>query len=288
MEEKMKMWLLLIMGIGFLFAAASADTIVRYKSVAEVTKSMVYDAKVIYNISGDKNYIETTTKFSMKNIPGNPFNIISQNITRLDKGLRWSLFSGSTYSEETLITIHSSLKQITGYAWTFESALMDDKKKINKFQCIGAKGKAVGVSSSDPADTVFITMEQWSAEDTSMAAELLAYQNSYQRVAETNRLWAQEHLSTFLENGYGDQFGKLFDMMNTERTIPIQTTFKIERTVLYDDTQNSSGGKDNKIGQKPEGVGYWPLLIMTNELMEIKNKKIAADKFEVPADFKLK
>lgn len=276
---------LVIIAFFCLSVLASADVTVKYKSEAKITNKAVLKIESNYIIKENKSYCELKSNFSMPGGGGTPFDISSKSITRLDKGVRWSLL-GSAYSEETITSMHDSMGLADEYNWTFNLSPIADQKKIRKFECYGQIGKAVGVSKVDPADTVFLTFEQWATEDTLGATELFAYEDSFAQQSGTHKMWSQEHVSTYLEKGYGTQFGLLSDLLAQRRGLPVQSYFQIEQTVLYN---NSDGApKRRGTGIRPENGGYWKIFSMTNELVSIENKNIDDKKFEIPANYKKK
>jgi hypothetical protein len=278
--EVMK-WIVILTAVLVFQQCALADVIIHYKSDIKVAQSRQYNTSGSYNISGDKNYSESTTKFSMLNIPGTPFNIISKRIYRLDKGTCQTLLADSKFSESSIKSQHDSIEQIVDYSWTYNVTPIDGKKKINKYQCLGQIGKAVGINSANPADSVYITFEQWSSEDTITGAEFKQYQNRFSQVIGVHKMWAQDHLATFLESGYGRQFEKLSDLFIINSGIPIKIAVQIERTILPDDTNKGRWIKPN------EG-GNWKLCSIKYEVTALEVKKIDESKFEIPANYEKK
>ena len=272
--------ILVLAATAILFQSGLADVIVRYKSEVLIAQSRQYKTSGSYNISGDKNYSESTTRFSMLNVPGTPFNINAKRIYQLDKGTCWTLLPDSKYSEESIKSQHSSIEQTVDYTWTY---VVDpaEGKKINKFQCLGQTGKAVGINLKDPADSVFITFEQWSSEDTIIGVEFNQYQKRFSQVAGTHRMWAHDHLSTFLESSYGGQFENLSDTFVNCSGIPIKINVQIERTVLPDD---SDKGKN----VKPKEGGNWKLGLIKYEVTDIENTDIKNHQFEIPSGYQRK
>jgi len=274
--------LTIIIALSSVYQIAGADVVVKYKSKAEITNRILLKTESAYYIKGDKNYSELKTNFSAPKESGTPFDIISKGITRLDRGIHWSLLS-SKYSEETIASMHDSIGQAGEYNWTFNVTPISDKDKIKKFTCFGQIGKAVGVGINDPADTVYLTFEQWSTDDTSSGRELMSYEDSFTKASAIHKMWSQEHIATYLEKGYGAQFEKLSDLMGERRGISIKSFFQIERTILYDEASNRKG-----TGKHPKDGGNWKLFSMTNELVSIEDKKIDSDKFEIPANYEKK
>jgi len=252
-----------------------ADIVVKYQTDAEMANGMLLKTESIYNIKGARNFCEIKTNFSMTNVPGTPFDIISAYIICLDKGVRCTPKSADkTYEEENLISLHGldSTKQGDEYLWAIEISPINDKKEIRKFQCTGQIGKAIGVNRNDAIDTVFITYVQWSTEYFPLAAELIAYQENYARSVGVNKLWSQEQLATLLEKGYGSCFEQLSDTMNSTGFIPIMSNIIIERTFKTD--TGSPKTMKAVIG------------IIKNELASIKEKKLKDKMFEIPSNYK--
>lgn len=281
----MRKLVLLVAAVLSLLQNVSADVIVRYKSEMIRAQSTVFKVNGAYNISGNKNFSEFTTNISMPDEVGTPLNIISRRIYLLDKGICWSLFANNKYSESTVKALHDSVGQATNYSWTYDISPIAGNKKINEFQCLGQIGKAVGINTDDPADTVYLTFEQWSAEDTLHAREFILYQNNYSRVGGVHKIWAQDHLATFLEKGYGAQFERLSDLMEGRLGIPIMTYIQIERSILYD--QSKSTGRSARRGEamRPKDGGYWKIGEMKNEVISIEEKKIGDSVFEIPVNY---
>lgn len=273
---------MMIIALSSVYQVAGADVVVKYKSKAEITNRILLKIESTNYIKEDKKFSELKTNFSVLNEPGTPFDIISKGITRLDRGIHWSLL-GSKYTEETIASMHDSIGQAAEYNWTFNVTPVPDNEKIRKFTCFGQIGNALGVGINDLADTVFLTFEQWSTDDTLNGTELIAYEDSFTKTSEVHKIWSQEHIATYLEKGYGTQFEKLSDLMGERRGIPIRSFFQIERTILYDEASNKKG-----TGKHPKDGGNWKVFSMTNELISIENKKINSEKFEIPSNYEKK
>jgi hypothetical protein len=281
-REMMRRLILMLAGILYLAQLVSADVIVKYEAKAEITNRMLLKIENTNYIKGNKIYSELKTNISATNGFGTPFDINSKGITRLDKGVHWSLLK-SGYSEETIASMHDSVGQAKEYNWTFNVSPVSDNKKIKKFTCFGQIGKAIGVGANDLTDTVFLTYERWATADTLGIPELTAYENSFANLSGVHKMWSQEHVATYLEKGYGAQFEKLSDLLDKQKGIPIKSSFEIERTILYDNTSAIPGS-----GKRPKNGGNWKVFSMTNEIVKIEQKKIDDDKFEIPANYKKK
>jgi hypothetical protein len=279
--------------------AASGDLIIKYKAQAIVTNRMSFKMKGTYNIAANRNYCDLTSTFGLiePREPGASFDIISNSIIRLDKGVRWSFSGDNGYIEKAITSIHDpdSMELVEGYIWSFNAAPIDRKKNFNKLDCRGQIGKATGVNENDPADTVFITFEQWLTEDTLIGAEFVAYWQEFARVAGAHKMWAQEHMATYMEKGYGAQCERLSDLMGGPKSLPIKSIITIEKSLLYDrdaelfgEPGKTGGVKRRGSGMRPEKGGRWKLLHLTNEITGIEQISIEDSKFEIPPNYEKK
>jgi len=280
----MRCAVLVLICVCFLGPIAPADVIVRYKAESQLTNTMAHNIDITYNISGDKNYIDRDTKISLLNMPGTPFNVTSEAIVRLDKGVRWSLIGNKSYTEETLKSLPDSSSPPVSYSWTYDVSPIGDTLKIKNFQCFGQIGRAIGVRDDYRIDTVLITFEQWLTADTLIGAELISYQEKFSQISGVHKMWSLEHIATYLREGYGQQFEKLSDLMEKQGCMSMKTGAKIEKTILYDGDE----GQRQKMGKRPDDGGYWKLFSMENEIESLKIKKVDAKKFEIPSNRKKK
>jgi hypothetical protein len=267
---------------------ADADEVVKFKLTAEFSDKIWDEQKSTYNIKGDNNLIEGNESFDfyIPNLVKFTLGLEKTNIIRLDKNLGWELYPGSeAYQEYDLILLHMPDNKIKTIErnWLYDVRPIKGAKKINKFQCNGQIGKAVGISKQDQTDTVFITYERWTAEDTLLGAEMEGYRKRYSKVVGVPRIWAFGLLAEYFEKYNGAQIEQISNSMDSINGLPIKHIITIERSRIPEKDVNDD---------KPELVSVVSEKIKKNikektisvmyEITSIKEKKLEDSIFELP------
>jgi hypothetical protein len=261
-------------------AFAGEGISIKYKTDAVITMKSKLKIESNQIIENDKCYYESVINYNMvnPNIPGKPFDIISEEIIRLDLGVIWDLNSGSkTYGEKEISSIFSlgSKKTDDIYSWSFDISPKKKKKKISGYKCQRYDGEIIGVNKGDPADSVLITVEYWSSIDTTIAAEISEFYSAYADGAGVISIWVRPQYATFMKEGYGDQIEKLFDLLGENSGFPMLIKVDIERTLIEGMTYEEYSGNS----------GRWKVFQMTDKVKSVKHEKTDDDIFEIPEDF---
>ena len=304
--------ILLVVGINF----ALADVEVRFKSNAEMGNIITMQMECLDNVKGDKNYssVTTTIEGGMMAMLGKGKPMESVNITRLDRGLFWEVIPEKReYKEMTTEELKAKIAEGESenqeetdagideeeYTWSVEIQVLPGTQNIGGFECKGIRGTATGVKKTDPADTVFVTNEQWLSDEVPGRSEMEAYHKRYTEVVGVDQMWARENMASMLK-GYGAQFEQLSKEIGEQKGYPIKTAIFIESS-LVENKEGSDGenqgmsemmkkmfkGKDDE-NQAKSKSGRSKVFSLTNEVLSITETAIDDSRFEIPAGYKKK
>ena len=300
---------------GFLASAIAvkADVTITRKSSTDMGGMMSMEMNSAETYKSDRCYSETTSKMTggMMSMLGKGKPTQTVEITRLDKGLLWKLEpEKKKYSEEALASFKEKFEDAKNdseneknkdeYTWTMEVTQIPTSQNINGFDCKGVIGKATGVKKDAPADTMFITYEQWMTDKVKGTSEVEEYQKNYAKAMGVDEMWAQESMATILGQ-YGNQFAELAQKINEAGSYPIRTIITVESPSGPDgDNSENAGGGDmmsqmskmfgKKKTEKPSGEnnGRTKSFMMTNEVLSVETNTVGDTKFEIPGDYKKK
>lgn len=298
-------------------APANADVIVKHKSTTDMAGLMNIQIDGADNYKSDKRYVEITSEMTGGMMAmmggGKPRQMV--NITRLDKGVVWELDpQAKKYREMTLASLKGDAQETKGeadkeseksdYTWTVDVKTIDQPQNINGFECKGIIGIATGVKNDQPSDTMFITIEQWSAQNVPGAAEVDQYQKNYAKAVGVDEMWADKNMNQMMKE-YGNQFTALTEKMSQNGGYPIKTIMSMESSASKSkgdsegqnmSSQDIMGKMGGLFGKKKSGGasgsdevskgGRAKTFMMTNEVISIEQKPVDESKFEIPADFK--
>ncbi len=317
---------LIVLMILIPFAASYSDVIIKHKSNMDIASIMSTTVEGTEYIKSDRSMTDSKVTITNSLIPfmskGKPQQ--TENITRLDKLVLWEINNDKkTYKETPLASIKETLKQTeegeappdtekSDYTWTVEVKTIDQPQTINGFECKGVIGKATGVNTRDPRDTMFVTNEQWRTQNAPGADEMTEYQKNYAKAAGIDEMMAQQGMDKMMSQ-YGGQFQMMAPDMEKVPGYPIKMAMTVESSLASQGNKESmdkgEGGDDgsqevmNKLGglfgkkkkDKSEdkaadqsNTGRQKAFSMTYEILSLEKTTVEDGKFEVPAEYKLK
>lgn len=292
----------LILFIAIIFtwcAITQADVVIKRKTTADMAGLMTMETNASDIIKGDKSITdmksEMTGGMMAKLGGGKPKEAI--NITRLDKGIYYEINpEKKVYSETPLASLKEQFAKSnkesaensskSEYIWTSDIKTTDQNQKINGFDCKNMIGKAVGIKKDDPKDSVFITFDEWMANDVPGLSEVEQFQKNYSKALGIDEIWGQKNLGQMMKD-YGPQMEALAHKMKETGGYPIKTVIAIESS------EKSSEESAGNIRNKPKAgdvstSGHQKTLLMTTEILSIEQKTADDAQFEVPAGYKKK
>jgi hypothetical protein len=244
----------------------------------------------------------------------------SVTITRLDKGLIWTLQpKDQTYSEMTFAEFRDKMqkgmtqmqeveaeKDTTAssedmYDWKVEVQSDSLPKTINGWSCRNVKLVAVGTNKQDPEDKIWITVDNWNSPDVPGGQEIRDFQMKYAK-----EIGLDEHLLTpglmQATGPYEKEFASLVEESKKAPGEAVMGSIEIKRNELVGPSTASLAREaaaaeiKSKLpfGAKKETKSEAPhreervKFRTTTELLEVTTGPIDAAKFEIPSGYKLK
>jgi hypothetical protein len=313
--------LLLSLAIALCLAMpAFGDVVVKHKSNAEMGGMMSMEMTGTDNVKSDRSYNEVTTKMTggMMTMLGKDKPKETVSITRLDKGVVWDVDpEKKSYTEKTLESMKAKLedakeeskdeKSESDYIWTVDVKTVDQRQNINGFDCKEVIGTATGVKKDTKADTIFITFDQWMANNVPGTTEMETYHKNYAKAIGADEMMADKNMGEMLKN-YGGQFEALAVKMSEAGGYPIKMTMRVEnagKPGLEGEKAEESQEKNKSMtemmgkmfGKKKEANtekkeesknGRMTSFSFTNEVLSIEVKPVGDSQFEVPTGYKKK
>ena len=261
-------------------AFAQEGVVIKYKTDAVITMRDKFKIKSTQIVENGKCYDKSIMNYDMvnPNIPGKPFDIISEAIIHLDPGVVWDLNSGSkTYGEKEISALYEPDPgdKDSIYNWSFDVSPKKKRKKISGYKCSRYDGNIIGLNKSDPADSVLIFIEYWAAVDTMIGVEISDFYSDYADKAGIKPIWVRPQYATLMKEGYGSQIEKLFDLLRANPGFPLLIKLDIERSLIEGMTYKEYSGNS----------GRWKVFQMTDKVDDITREKIDDIKLEIPEGF---
>jgi len=256
-------------------ATALADLVVNSKTDIEVIGMGKMSMEGYQCFKGDRSY----TKMKSSNMMG--MNQESAEIVRLDKGVQWVLFPAqSKYAEisfdkvkEMSGAMDTAQVQSGGYDWKTSFNELKTTDTVAGVKCSEVEGKAVGVKTDDPSDTVVIEFKQWLAGDFKGSDELQTFRDTYKEsTGLSDQLFSQLKGNPMMAQ-YGKPLQELAKKMKAREGTPLKTAFSIKVT------KNPMGAS---MSDQPGGN---VLMSIENVITGIEQKPVADSLFQIPAGF---
>jgi len=287
----------------------SADVIIKTNTDMDMIGAGQVGMSQIQYIKGDRSYDESTTKLSgqmaamtggkeMKNI----------QIVRLDKGVGWTINPDSkSYSEFSFEQMKSQMDnarkqtQAAGpmgeYEWDTKISKDIGTEKILDFDCTGIRVVATGVNKNDNKDSVFITNEQWFAEDLPGGSDFLNFSDKMAEAVGNEKGFLNQMSMNPMLAKFGDQFGEIAEELESVEGVPLKTTLIVKGTI--NPMATAMGGKEldeeakammKKMGMalpdEPAEGEHHNLISVTSTVTSIEEKSIDETQYEVPEGYK--
>ncbi len=286
-----------------------ADMVIETKTEMDMSGTGKIGMTQVQYVKGDRSYDESTTKLSekmaamaggkeMKNI----------QIVRLDKGIGWAINPDTkSYTEFSFEQMKAQMAQahqqskvaspMGEYDWKIDISKDIGTEKIMNFDCKGIRAVSVGVNKNDAKDTVFITNEQWFADELPGGGEFMNYTDKMAEAVGNKKGFLNQMSMNPMLAKFGDQFGEIAKEFEALEGIPLKTVLIVEGTI--NPMAEAMGGKEideearammEKMGiampdAAPEG-GHHNLISLTSTVTKIEENSIDDSKYEIPEGYK--
>ena len=313
----------LIMILIFVFAWSTfskADVEIKRKTTADMSGLMTMESNASDVIKGDKSASDMTSQMTggmMANLGGGkPRETI--NITRIDKGINYEIDpEKKVYTETPLASLKEQFAKSkkepadtakSDYIWTSDVKTTGENQKINGFDCKNILGKATGVKRDNPSDSIFITFDEWMANNVPGQSEIEQFQKDYAKALGMDEMWSQKNLGQMMKD-YGPQMQALALKMQESGGYPIKSVISVEgaatagvgkeahsgnQTTIPPDVMKKMGGllgkkktEEPKSDEVSQG-GREKTLMITMEVLSVEQKPVDDAQFEVPAGYNKK
>lgn len=232
-------WLLLV-GL-LLVSAAQADVVVTRKTTSEGFMGMGgFESTETEYFANDRKCTVSEKKGGepLANVPGMDGSI---EITRLDKGVNWSVTPATkTYREMPLDNYKEEMKQASQgqgrnsgamdyadkYDFSFEITDDGDKQTLNGFDCTLMRAVGTGIEKENPDSKITLSMEFWLGDDIPGFETLKTFNEGYMAATGLDQADFSPMMGDALSE-FGEQYTKLFEKMKESGSYPIRTVFEI-------------------------------------------------------------
>jgi len=301
---RITLMVLMIMGLA---AIAGADVVVKSKIVTNILAAGSTEVMHTEYMKADRSYGESTTKMTggMMAMLGNKEQK-SVDITRLDKGLIWTLNpKKKNYRELSFeeLKVKSPNKPKAGagamgggtdpekYEWDIKVDELANEEKVGEYACKGMVAKAKGINKEDPEDVVVVTYKQWYTDKVPGFKTYQQFQGAFAEQLGSDQFGEQRRLANMLSM-FGDKLDVLMEKMKEIEGVPMKSTMLVERTrAPY---QPAEGEEEDPMKAQmramlgePEKTesGMYKIFSIESEVLSVEESSVEAGQFELPEGY---